>query len=94
MAEYPYFNPSESGATGMLCFQAVWSDSLKRPILIHSELRGGNIIGASHELLADSILVKTPDGYQIDGFHLRYIGESETYPHCSLFEVSEVHYDQ
>lgn len=80
---------ADEGVTGQLSFSFTWSESLSRHILVGAELIGGNIVGASHEFLADNnILVKTPSGYQIDGHDLRYIGEAKDYPKCSLFEVA------
>lgn len=78
--------------TGKLEFSASdWSEALQRYVVLSAKLVGGNIIGATHEFLADadeSLLVKTPDGYRIDGYALRYLKESEFIPKCSLFEVT------
>lgn len=78
------------GATGEMHFRVIGSESLHRTILVNTELVGGNIIGIAHELIAnaaDFFLVKTPCGFQIDGFKLFYLKEASHYPKTSLYLV-------
>jgi hypothetical protein len=81
--------------TGKLWLSTVWSESLQRNLLTDvSLIGGGNIIGITHELLADVepyFLTKVTNGFQIDGHFLEYLGEyqNDGYnpPHTSIYKA-------
>lgn len=76
--------------TGYLNMSFVWSDSLDRYLLLSCELQGENIIGINRELIQQQLLsffVQTADGFQIDGYKLKYLNEHPSIPDCSLYEV-------
>lgn len=80
--------------TGKLWISTTWSESLQRYLLTGADLIGGDVIGITHELLADVepyLFTKVPNGFQIDGHFLEYLGEyqNDGYkpPHTSVYKA-------